>query len=254
MTEENDHTKKSQKPKKSKTMLQRFISAAATAFFLGFLVLVIFNAYMWITKGYNKMIENLDNNYQEKIISSLTIQNSSISAYSVAAFELINDKFKKWILNSEKQFQLWQKNNQFGILQNLPTEKTLVKKANCIEGILESAFSSLQKIGFMLWVCFTVLVFKFISIFGALLIYIFASLLGALDGLVTRYIRTAEGGRESTFIFHKLTDVIIQFPIWLIAIYLISPALINPMLIISLLALAFFVVFNIAASNLKKFL
>ena len=75
-----------------------------------------------------------------------------------------------------------------------------------------------------------VLLFKFINIVGAALIYLLAALFGACDGLVTRYVRTAEGGRESTFIFHQMTNMVIQIPVGLIMIYLISPVLINPTL------------------------
>lgn len=248
MTEEKSQAKNS---KKQKSMLQRFISTSVTAFFLGFLVLVIFNAYEWKTTDYKNMMQNLNNN-QEKIISSLSMQNMDFAAYSVAVFQVINDEFKQWFLGSAKDFQAWQKNNRFGFF--LHSENKEPKNSNFIGDMVSGSFGFLQKVCCMLWMSLGVLIFKFISIFGAFLIYLFASLLGALDGLVKRYIRTAEGGRESTFVFHKMTSVIIQFPLWLIIIYLISPMLINPMLVISLLALAFFVVFNIATSNLKKFL
>jgi hypothetical protein len=229
------------KPKTKKSILRSFIGAVFTAFWLGLLVLISLNAYHWSRKGYNTMMLNLNNDYQTEV-SSLMIRNNAFATYIVSVFKFINSKFKKIqpLLQHTKD-----KTKEITQTKN---------KNNFISGLLTGTSGYLQKIGCMLWACFKILLFKCISIFGAALIYLFASLLGALDGLVSRYIRTAEGGRESTFIFHKMTNAVIQFPIWLVVIYLISPALINPMLIIALLALSFFVVFNIATSNLKKFL
>ena len=265
MTEETKETKKTkktekqkkekmEKTKKKKSALRRFIGSIFTAFFLGILVLVIINAYQWHNKGYNTMMFNLNGQYQTEVTSLIT-QNSTVAAYTIAIFQLINSKFTNLVSSSKEKIASLKSLQHFRFLQN-KTKKTKKtnRQRNFITGMLNSACGYLKQIGCMLWASFILLSFKFVSIFAAILIYLFASLLGALDGLVTRYIRTAEGGRESTFVFHKITGVIIQLPCWLIIIYLISPILINPTLVIVLLALSFFTAFNIATANLKKFL
>jgi len=244
------------KPKRRKSALHRFIGAIFTAFFLGMLVLVVVNIYQWNSSGYDAMMQNLNSHYQTEM-SSLMVRNGAVAVYTIAMFQLINSKFTQWISNSKREIQSLEASKHISFLQSVRNKAQQFNqhtKSNFVDGMLSGAFGHIKQIGCMLWASFIVLLFKFISVFAAILIYIFAGLLGALDGLVVRYVRTAEGGRESTFIFHKMTNVIIQLPIWLIIIYLISPVLINPMIVIALLALSFFVVFNIATSNLKKFL
>ena len=99
-----------------------------------------------------------------------------------------------------------------------------------------------------------VVIAKCISLFASVWVFIFAALIGALDGLVARYIRTSEGGRESTFIFHKVADGLLKIPVILLFLYLTSPFFINPEWVVVLMGVLFFAFFYTATANLKKFL
>lgn len=98
-------------------------------------------------------------------------------------------------------------------------------------------------------------VVKFISVFCSFSVFIFAGFLGLLDGLLTRYIRTAEGGRESTYIYHHLADALFKIPFCLVVAYLALPfPLKNPLILVVILAMISFLFCRLSASNLKKFI
>ena len=253
---------------RKKSASWRFIGAVLWAFFLGFLFLLMLNLYEWHREGFNPMMQNLSVHYASEV-DILMQKNVVIGAYSVAALQLLNAKVIGSKPASEDTAQgdessvgntvgqaVKEKHGFIPFVSNHVQQNNQQnsRSASLFSGIFVDGLSTLAQIGAMLWASFLVLLFKFINIMGATLIYVLAALLGACDGLVTRYVRTAEGGRESTFIFHKMTDTILQIPAWLIMIYLVSPVLINPTFMIGLLALSFFMVFNIATANLKKFL
>lgn len=240
-----------EKPKRKKSIFRRFMGTILWAFILGFLLLLTMNAFEWYSKGYDTMMNDLQQHYQTEL-NSLMIRNAFIGSYSMAALQFLDNKISSWIMGSEEAAEEIHLPHQF--LFVFVKEKSVEKSDVLFSGALTNSLKGAQKIGGMLWASFLVLSLKFISVLAAFLIYLFAALFGALDGLVVRYIRTAEGGRESTFIFHKMTETIVKIPALLIMLYLISPILINPTLVIILLASSFFLVFNIATANLKKFL
>jgi hypothetical protein len=104
--------------------------------------------------------------------------------------------------------------------------------------------------GFVLWIS----VLKVLSILSAFWLFVFSSLIGSLDGLLSRYIRTSEGGRESAFFFHHVSDVLLSLPALVFFGVLIVPFFISPVWVKSLLAMLLFIFFHTQASSLKKFL
>lgn len=101
---------------------------------------------------------------------------------------------------------------------------------------------------------FKVDLLRFISVFCSIMVFVFAAILGFLDGLLTRYIRTAEGGRESTYIYHHLADSTFKLPFFLIIAYIALPLPISPLLVVAVITLLIFMFCRISAANLKKFL
>lgn len=96
--------------------------------------------------------------------------------------------------------------------------------------------------------------FKILNVLSSIWVYVLASLIGVLDGLSQRYIRTAEAGRESTYVFHKLSSALSIFPALILFAYMTLPISINPTLVASILGLVFFGFFQLTFSNLKKYL
>lgn len=97
-------------------------------------------------------------------------------------------------------------------------------------------------------------ILKLFCLLAGIAMYTMGSLMGALDGLAARYVRTEEGGRESTFFFHHITDKIIRLPPLIILAYLVGVFSPDPGVFVLLLGISLFSFFFIATSNLKKFL
>ena len=95
---------------------------------------------------------------------------------------------------------------------------------------------------------------KFASVLCSALIFVLAGILGIMDGLYGRYIRTAEGGRESTYVYHHLSDWFFRVPFCLGLAYMAFPFPINPLIVVIFLALLIFVFCRVSASTLKKFI
>ena len=115
----------------------------------------------------------------------------------------------------------------------------------------------MQAVGHFVFVLVNTLVIlfaKFFSVFVSFWVFLFAAILGATDGLLERYIRTNEGGRESTFIFHRVSDTVIKIPVAILFFYLTIPLFFNPEMIVMVMSVLFFLFFYIATANLKKFL
>jgi hypothetical protein len=95
---------------------------------------------------------------------------------------------------------------------------------------------------------------KTVSVLVSLWVFVFSSLLGAMDGLLNRYKRTCEGGRESTYIYHKVSSSMYKIPLAILVVFLSLPLDINPEIVVILLSITFFMYFYITTSSLKKYL
>lgn len=61
---------------------------------------------------------------------------------------------------------------------------------------------------------------------------LFIYIVGAIDGLVARYVRTQGGGRESAFIYHRSKFVAITLLGTLLMAVLLSPVVVDPQLVL----------------------
>lgn len=95
---------------------------------------------------------------------------------------------------------------------------------------------------------------KFISVISSFMLFIFFGILGFLDGYLSRYVRTAEGARESTYTYHHLTSYTFRLPYCLMVAYIALPVGLDPLLMVTCLALLVFMFCRMSASNLKKFI
>jgi integrating conjugative element membrane protein (TIGR03747 family) len=78
-------------------------------------------------------------------------------------------------------------------------------------------------------------------------------LFGVVDGLALREIRTAEFGRESSFIFHRFLGFIPGVLCLLITLYLLVPLWINPVVFFLVVSLMTFLLASRTVSKFKKY-
>lgn len=116
------------------------------------------------------------------------------------------------------------------------------------------SWSNLRQLVWLVWLTAVSVALKTISVGCALFLFIFAAIIGLVDGLLARQIRTAEGGRESTFLFHRITSSLLQVPLWILVLYFALPITFQPLIAIVLLAVIFFSVCYLTTSQLKKYL
>ncbi|MCE3237398.1 MAG: hypothetical protein K0R24_379 [Gammaproteobacteria bacterium] len=201
------------------------------------------NIVDWHRKGYTALIQKLDQNYAEQM-KGLFIRNETMSVYSDAVIVLIKQHTQlffivmvgkiKSLLSSVRLFDF----------------KSDKQEEECMSMISQEVIQFLS----VMVKTTQVLLAKVISVLASFWVYIFYSLVGVLDGLVKRYIRTSEGGRESTFVFHKVSNLVIQLPVGIVVLYLIVPDLFSPEIVVILMSFSLFAFFKIATSQLKKYL
>ena len=94
----------------------------------------------------------------------------------------------------------------------------------------------------LLTLTFEGVVIKAVSLLASLLLLAVAVLLGLLDGFSKRYVRTCEGGRESTYVYHKAVSSSVSLPGFCMVLYVLLPNPLSPEIAVLLLAVVLFFV------------
>ncbi len=226
--------------KKKQRGLLSFLFAVARAIFWGFLVGMLINGFMWHHEGYQALMKDLKITYQEQV-NGIALRNQAISDH----YDLAVNGIKETSQREEAKAMSWL--DHFAKGQFLKNSPEVTQKAHGVVGFIDHLVN-------VAWGTLEVLIAKFFSVFASFWVFIFAAFLGAMDGLLARYIRTQEGGRESTFIFHRVSDVVIRLPIGILFLYLTLPFFLNPEMVVVIVSVLFFSFFYLATANLKKFL
>ena len=226
-----------------KSGVTRFVFGIVSALFFATLLLICFNAYLCEKIGYHKVILNQINAIDSQL-GSLKKRNHLIDYdYQHDLKFLLSqlDHYDKQAAKSldAKKLSLYQLNSN--------SDSTIFKKLLPVKNML------IKTIVLSLYTAKVVLT-KFVSIFSSTMVFILCGALGVFDGLLSRYIRKKEGGRESAFLFHRASRFLIKASVFIVFLYLLIPVCMNPQWIVALLSIIFFSYFYIYASCLKKYL
>jgi hypothetical protein len=248
VTEEVKQRQKNQdnlQKKQHRGMLGNFFAAIKFALIFGFMASLIINLYCWYEKGYAYTIAQKISQSVSLGTSAIAARNATLAAYCIASLQLIDSWGSELSSYSQKQIQ-----------QKTPKSTILAAFFKADHAKQKLWFSKIKIAWKHFWSIFlgtAIEIFiKFASVFLSFFIYIFALLLGAVDGLVQREIRRAEVGRESTFLFHKIADSILKIPGVILIVFLACPIEINPLVAIYTMAFLFFCFANILCANWKK--
>lgn len=229
---------------KGKRGAVQFLMSVLSAILFSFLVAMCINGYFCKIMGFKNEIAHLDFIYQAQTSDGRgKIRNNQAYFYF--------NKILGWIDQKSIEINTKFKNEIKGFAgitfkHTENREGNLDKMlANTGHFLNEAYLLSLLTIKIILAKCF----FVFISSF----VFIFAIMLGAMDGLLSRFIRTQEGGRESTFLFHSVSCKLALLPILILFLYFIAPLAICAQYIVILLGLVFYLFFYGMTSNLKKY-
>lgn len=225
---------------KKKRGLTSFIWAVLRAVFWGLLIGLIINCFMWHEEGYKKLMLDMNNTYKQQI-NGIAVRNIDAASEYAAGIGVVGDTVSFGEKRTENLL------DKVPYIHSVKTSDSFNKSASSIGNAINHFFEVLVN-------TFKVLAAKFLSVFASFWVFIFAAILGATDGLLARYVRTNEGGRESTFIFHRVSDTVIKIPVAIVFLYLTIPLFLNPELVVLVMSILFFMFFYIATANLKKFL
>jgi hypothetical protein len=201
------------------------------------------NMVDWHRKGYTTLMQKLDQNYAEQM-KGLFIRNEKMGLYSDAMIIFVEQHTQSFFIRViQKIKSLLSSVSLFNFKPNKREEEFISMVGQYVIQFLSVVVRATQ-----------ILFAKVLSILVSFWVYVFYALVGVLDGLVRRYIRTIEGGRESTFVFHKISHLVIQLPVGIVALYLIVPGLFSPEIVVILMSFSLFGFFKIATSQLKKYL
>jgi len=169
--------------KRKKSMLISSIGWGVMAAALGFLLTLILSCIAAYKTSYVDALSYLATSYFNLI---LEIANR-------------NPGFAHFILHSQTlaEAQIFQGLNdgQAFILGHFSKLQNISAPSGKISNLIDDATYHLYGFLYLAKWSLKLDIIKFISVFCSLMVFIFAGFLGLLDGLLTRYIRTAEGGR-----------------------------------------------------------
>lgn len=225
-------------PSVNRTQVKKgVVGSIANGMLLSFFLSILMTLIAWEYKGYAYVAQQLSSQ-RVSIMGYLSESNPALLRYNLHVIEKINQSISN------------------GFSQALPSTPDFKK-------IVESAFfvDLLSKLNapwhaFQTLMCLTALVFfwKTVGILCSALLFVFASSIGFLDGLVKRYVRTAEAGRESTFVFHRVSQWTLKTAAGLVFIDWVLPVKIHPLFIVIALSMLLYLFFYISSSTLKKYL
>lgn len=105
----------------------------------------------------------------------------------------------------------------------------------------------------VLWWAFLVMGLKWLGLLQGVGLLVFMSLLGAMEGLSRRHIRTAEGGRESTFLYHRVGRCLSWLPVGLLVVYISLPLWLSPAPLSLVMSGCLFFFLSVRMACLKKY-
>lgn len=225
--------------KKSGGIIWTLISSVMWGWFVGLLI----NGYLGFVHGYDYVIQDLDTTYSVQV-ENIAWRNPDAAARLSSGLVKLGEAIE-WVESKAGAF--FASNDT---LISLTQSKTSASTRRIVSGITEG----IGRFVTVLLGTFLVLIAKFMSLFVSVWVFLFASIVGAMDGLLTRYVRTYEGGRESAFIYHKVANLVMKVPFGVMFLYLSLPVFLDPEVVVVVISLMFFWFFYVATANLKKFL
>ncbi|KTC66356.1 Fe2+/Zn2+ uptake regulation protein (plasmid) [Legionella adelaidensis] len=192
--------------------------------FLGWLGLIFWSTYQWVTYGYASAYQRINElaHSQKKVLSPI---------YERSSFTHLPLHLKP-----------------VGI--NLPFLNNLPKMHGITEDFLKKAGEGLQLISLTTQYLFI----KLLIVIAALPLFALAAIAGLVDGLNQRAIRTACLGRESSYVFHKLNQYLKKALIVFFLLWLLLPISVNPSLVFVPISVLIGSMVAITASRFKKYL
>lgn len=237
---------------------QGLVAKLLAAITLGYLLTLLGHLIMWQLTSYKNVRAKLEHEYNQylmhrekyeaRLLSKIGFDKKSYQGAVNDLQSTVSCKIQG--MRAKLNYLLSEQNTQS--IKNTKSTKSTnnTKNTKIIDDSVNTIYSFLT----IVYLTMKVILVKLLAVLGAIILYIFTSMLGLLDGLVARYKRTMQAGRESTFVFHRVAKLLLSLPVLLLFIYIISPMYINPLIINFAIAGLLFSGFRVYGSNLKKYM
>lgn len=225
------------------TLPFRFFGALCGSLLLSVLIEWIGMHFFWPRESWHHAERMLQ--YELREISTNFSQSLVLSRPAQTAHHLTSLLSNK--LFHEPKLQVWAKRATAHPFSNPP-------HAEVIQNAALEAYSHVKP--YALAAGYTLLTFftRLLVLTLTLPLFLLASLVGFIDGLVRRDIRRFEAGYESGFLYHRARAAILPAAILPWVIYLALPVSVPPLLILLPGAALLAFVINITAASFKKYL
>lgn len=213
-----------------------------TAFLWALLVGLVIHGFLWYDEGYAVLMKQLTNSYAQQ--TAMMQQRANLPEKKSRLLHMMADYFahERIVVMNHTRRWLARAPLLSDAAMNTGVKQALLKPWHFVEDVAALIFLTSKLI-----------VAKCASLLLSIGVFVFAILLGACDGLVARYIRTQEGGRESAFLFHRIADKAVRLPMLCVFLYLASPFFIPPTWVVIFISVLLFSLCRLTTANLKKF-
>lgn len=244
-------------PKRSPKKSASWVSKVGAASGYGLLVLMIFNGASWWEMGF----KGFERQCETRMQASLT-QIAMLTPLFYALFESLTQVADVRWTQAETTAVSDLKTvstplNQFngGFLQSdKKSASNKTSHTSFTQSLWQRGKKGLKNVGVFVRLSLYEWALKLYLLMTKSILLIMASLIGALEGLHLRYVRTQEGGRESTLLYHHAGEKLLIVPVVALMIYLGAPLSFSALWMSLCLCVFFFLYFKVRLSCLKKYI
>lgn len=212
------------------------------AFFWALLVGLMIHGFLWYYEGYAVLMKQLSNSYAQQ--TAMMQQRANLPEKKNHLIQMMAAYFTQERVVVMNHTRRW--------LARAPLVSDAAMSAGVKQALLKP-WHFIEDVAALIFLTSKLIVAKLASLLLSIGVFVFAILLGACDGLVARYIRTQEGGRESAFLFHRITEKAVRLPMLCVFLYLASPFFIPPTWVVMFISVLLFSLCRLTTANLKKF-
>lgn len=233
------------KPKRN-GVLGALIKGIVWGWLLSFLISISY----WLSDGFDMANNRLSNMVHAEALIVGSYSNPAITEYITSTTNKIKTEIQAAKRNSNANKEAWQIKmdvNSIGVNGFLEPAIQHIRKLEVKSKV------SLNDLCFLLKNNTLMVLGKILLLTLALPLLVLSWIFGVVDGFTLREVRTAELGRESSFIFHRFLSFVPGVLLVLVAIYIVVPMWINPVLFIVCASILILMLTTKTVSKFKKY-
>ncbi len=209
---------------------------------LGWLILMGWVSSLWCCVGFEKAYTSVTTLYQKQT-QAITTFNGVMVANTV----------KSWLKNIPTQ-EVTNKAAQTGSLIKKNLDEVMPDETNDLNEIAQDFSLIANQVWLLMGLTTQVIFIKLVILISAVPLFLLMTVVGLVDGLNQRAIRTASLGRESSYVFHQLNRHAKRGLLLLLSFWLALPICITPAFVFVPASLLLGITVSITASRFKKYL